>query len=328
MAWRAVWQSLLVAMPLSLGLILQHIGLDLSSESTSAFLTSLTILFVPIITTVFLRQPPGGVMWIGVAIATGGVWLMTAATPSGFGLGEALGLGCALAFSWYILAVNAAKEQASRLVAGQFVITAIVCFALAALLPGRAILLPARLALVLADPSVWINLLLLTVITTVGGFALLTYFQPRLNPTQATLVYLCEPVFATVYAALAAGHRPTRIAIIGAAMILAANALVELLSSRSATSAEPIVLDWHSGTIVSVSQRIQPIIAGLLLVLASAPTLHAQMSVDDAEKRLRERLTTPPATTQPITSWIACTEENTKLRRRKLCASAGSRLAA
>lgn len=241
--WSAVGQSLLVATPLSLGLILQHIGLDLSSESMSAFLTSLTILFVPIITTFFLRQPPSGVLWIGVAVATGGVWLMTAATPSGFGIGEALGLGCALAFSWYILAVNAAKEQASRLVAGQFVITAIVCLAVAAALPGRAILLPGKLAFVLADPAVWINLLLLTVITTVGGFALLTYFQPMLNPTQATLVYLCEPIFATIYAAVAAGHRPTRLGIVGAAMILAANAIVELLSSRAITSAEPIVLD-------------------------------------------------------------------------------------
>jgi drug/metabolite transporter (DMT)-like permease len=240
---RAVLQSLLVGLPLSLGLILQHIGLDRSSESTSAFLTSLTILFVPIITTLVLRQPPGGVLWIGVIVATAGIWLMTAATPSGFGIGELLGLGCALVFSWYILAVNAAREEASRLVAGQFVITAIVCFAAAAMLPGRSVFLPRQFGHVLAAPAVWGNLLLLTVLTTVGGFALLTYFQPMLNPTQATLVYLCEPIFATLYAWAAAGHRPTRLGILGAAMILAANAIVELLSNRSLTRAEPIVLD-------------------------------------------------------------------------------------
>jgi drug/metabolite transporter (DMT)-like permease len=240
---RAVGQSLLVGVPLSLGLILQHVGLDRSSESTSAFLTSLTILFVPIMTTVILRRPPSGVLWIGVAVATAGIWLLTAATQGGFGIGEVLGLGCAMVFSWYILAVNAAKEPASRLVAGQFVIVTLVCFAAAAMLPGRSVLMPGRLAYVLDSPAVWGNLLPLTIFTTVSAFALLTYFQPLLDPTQATLLYLCEPVIATIYAAVAAGHRPTALGIVGAAMILAANVIVELLSGRATRRVEAIVLD-------------------------------------------------------------------------------------
>jgi drug/metabolite transporter (DMT)-like permease len=240
---RSVGQTLLVGIPLALGLILQHVGLDRSSESTSAFLTSLTILFVPILTTVILRRPPGGILWIGVAVATAGIWLLTAATPSGFGIGEMLGLGCALVFSWYILAVNAAKVPASRLVAGQFVTVAVVCFAVAAMLPGRSLLLPGQLAHAIESPAVWGNLLPLTIFTTVSAFALLTYFQPLLDPTQATLLYLCEPVVATIYAAIAAAHRPSKLGIVGAAMILAANVIVELLSGKTTKRVEAIVLD-------------------------------------------------------------------------------------
>jgi hypothetical protein len=55
-------------------------------------------------------------------------------------------------------------------------------------------------------------------------------------------------------------------------------------------------------------------IAGLLLLLASAPTLRAQMSVDDAQKLMRERLSTRPASTQPMSEADQLREENNRLR--------------
>ena len=124
-------------------------------------------------TTVILHaRPPGGVLWIGVAVAAAvGVWMLRRPAPSGFGIGEMLGFACALVFSWYILAVNAAREPASRLVAGQFVTVAAICFAVAAMLPGRSALLPGNLAIVLKSPAVWGNLLPLTVFYDRSGAA-------------------------------------------------------------------------------------------------------------------------------------------------------------
>jgi drug/metabolite transporter (DMT)-like permease len=108
---RAGGRVSLVGLLLALALVLQHLGLDLTPEAVSAFLTSLTILFVPLTLTVALRKPPPAVMWVGVVLATAGVWLMTGGARAGFGLGEALGLACAIAFSLYILAVNAAARS-------------------------------------------------------------------------------------------------------------------------------------------------------------------------------------------------------------------------
>jgi drug/metabolite transporter (DMT)-like permease len=244
--WPAVRRSLHAGTPLAAGLIVQHLGLDRTSESTSAFLTSLTILFVPILTTVVLCKPPSGVLWVGVAVATAGICLMTAATPCGFGVGEAMGIACALLFSVYILAVNAVSviEPPSRLVAGQFVLVAVVCIVASALLPGREALEPGKLLLLLSVKSIWLNLLLLTIFTTAGAFGLLTYFQPLLDPTQAAIIYLCEPVIATLYAAAAAHHWPTMLGMIGAGMILSANIVAELLTGRATSvTRTPIVLD-------------------------------------------------------------------------------------
>ena len=237
--------AIIVGLPLGAGLIVQHVGLDRTSEAVSAFLTSLTILFVPLLMTFALRKPPRPVLWIGVILATLGVWVMTGAQPRGFGLGEILGLGCAFLFSLYILAVNAASahQTAWRMVGAQFAVTAAACFIACGFQQGGpANLNPARMASILAVRSVWLNLVLLIVFTTLVAFGLLTFYQPLLDPTRAALIYLAEPIFATLYAAIAAGHRASLMTLAGAALILIANLLVEVLTSRTGSGIEEKVV--------------------------------------------------------------------------------------
>jgi drug/metabolite transporter (DMT)-like permease len=242
--WRGAGRIAFVGVVLAIGLAVQHLGLDRTSEAVSAFLTSLTILFVPLILTLALRKPPASVMWLGVVLATAGVWLMTGAAPGGFGVGEALGLACALAFSFYILAVNAASksEHAWRLSAGQFLVVGLACFATCAVLgalggvgPGVAV------RAVGSGRDVWLNVLLLTLFPTLGAFSLLNHYQPKLDPTRAALIYLIEPVVAATYAWAVAGRRLGLITVAGAALILIANFVVEVLAARGrdADTTEP-----------------------------------------------------------------------------------------
>jgi drug/metabolite transporter (DMT)-like permease len=233
--------AILIGIPLGAGLVVQHVGLDRTTEAVSAFLTSLTILFVPLLMMLVLRKPPRGVLWIGVALATAGVWLMTGAQPTGFGWGEILGIAAAFLFSLYILAVNAASARQTpwRMVGAQFGITALGCFvACACLRGGPANLHLSQMIHILSIRAVYLNLSLLTVFTTLVSFGLLTFFQPLLDPTRAALIYLAEPIFATFYAAIAVGHRAGLMTLAGAALILIANVLVEVLSARGAVGAE------------------------------------------------------------------------------------------
>jgi len=221
---------------LAAGLVLQHVGLDRTTEAVSAFLTSLTVLFVPLILTLVLRKPPAPVMWLGVALATAGVWLMTGAAPTGFGAGELLGLGCAFTFSLYILAVNrlAKTEDPWRMTAGQFLVVALACSAQAAMVTGGTNARPAAAWTILnSSAAVWGNLLLLVAFPTVGAFTLLNFFQPKMDATRAALIYLMEPIVAAAYAYVVIGRTLHRLGLVGAALILAANVLVEVLSARS-----------------------------------------------------------------------------------------------
>ena len=231
--WPGVRRIFSVGLLLAGAIVVQHLGLDRTSEAVSAFLTSLTIIFVPLILTLVLRKPPAPVMWLGVTLATAGVWLMMAA-PSGFGVGEALGLACALAFGLYILAVNAVArtEDPWRMTAGQFLVVGVTCFGTCALLDGGHAVGPAEAWNVMrSGRDVWLNVGLLAVFPTVGAFTLLNLYQPKLDPTRAALIYLVEPVVATAYAWAMVGRTLDRYTILGAGLILVANVVVEVLSS-------------------------------------------------------------------------------------------------
>ena len=234
-----VARSTMLGSLMGLGMILQHLGLDRSSEAVTAFLTSLTILFVPILMTVALRKPPAPIFWGAVLLATLGIWLMTGATPHGFGMGELLGLACAIVFSVQLIAVNilVPRDDPWRLTVGQFMVATAITLATCLLVErGRDALSPATLAGLVAHRDVWLNLVLLVIFPTLFSYTAMSIFQPRLDPTRAALIYLMEPVFAAAYAWAARGSALTSQALAGAALILVANFLVEFIQqSRGRT---------------------------------------------------------------------------------------------
>jgi len=233
-AWskRSFQRGVLLGVLMAIGMVLQMLGLDRTSPSVSAFLTALTVLFVPLISLARFFKSPSPVMWLGVVLATVGIWMMTGATPTGFGLGEALGVGCAIAFSVYLLAVNAIvpRDNPFRMTGLSMLVTGLLSFAVAG---GLIVHSGGRMdwGLVLAGPA-WPRLLLLVCFPTVAAFGILTHFQPRIDATRASLLYLFEPVFAAIYDYLENGRMLIPIALAGATLIIVANVLVELWSRR------------------------------------------------------------------------------------------------
>jgi drug/metabolite transporter (DMT)-like permease len=240
----SVKRTLIIGLPLGFGMILQHLGLDRTSEAVAAFLTSLTIIFVPLVMTIALRKPPAATMWIGVITAGVGIYLMTGPTPTGFGRGEVLGLGAAIVFTFYILSVNALMplDSAARLTVGQFIVSGVICMATCLFVEGgRRVMLSPQIATLVFSKDVVINLCLLVIVPTIGAYGLLNYFQPLVDPTRAALIYMVEPIFASAFAWWMTGRGLEKTGLIGAALILIATLVVELLAAR--TREKVIVLD-------------------------------------------------------------------------------------
>jgi drug/metabolite transporter (DMT)-like permease len=229
-------RGLLLGSLMGVGLVLQVLGLDRTSEAVSAFLTSLSIIWVPTIMTLALGRPPAMIFWAGVALAAAGVWLMTGAVPGGFGIGELLGLGCSVVFSVHIIALNGLlpRDDPFRMTAAQLLVAGLIPLLLVLFVPSGAAKFTHAVAFpVWAPREVWLNLVLLVLFPTLVSFGLMTFFQPRVDPTRAALIYLTEPIFAAIYAWIFVGRNLGKTELLGAALILAANAMVELVNVRS-----------------------------------------------------------------------------------------------
>ena len=219
---RGLWRDGgLVGVALLAGFVLQTVGLQYTDTATSAFLTYLLVVFVPLMGFLaFGRRPhPAALGAIGLAVF--GLVLLTGVVGSGpgFGRGELLTVGSAVAFAVQVvlLGETAHRHDPLRLTAVQVSVVAVACA-----LPGAALggyrFSGAAVAAAAAT----------AVVATAGGFALQVFGQRSVPPTRASLVLLLETVFAGGLAALA-GETRTGLQYVGAVIILAAIVLGEVL---------------------------------------------------------------------------------------------------
>ena len=199
------------AVALAAGYVFQTTGLQYTTSSVSAFLTYLLVVFVPLLSAVVLRRPPRPATAAGVALAIGGLWLLTEGAGIGLGRGEVLSILCALAFAVHILVLS---EVANR---HDVVVLNALQFGLVAL----ALFVPGLLAGGYGFPaSAWWAALYTGVVVNAVAFGLQLYGQRRVSASRTALVLMLEPVFAAILGYVD-GERIGPAGALGAGLILA-----------------------------------------------------------------------------------------------------------
>jgi drug/metabolite transporter (DMT)-like permease len=232
-------RTILYGLPLGLvmcgGLVLQHLGLDRTSEAVAAFLTNLTVVLVPLMVAAITFRRPGTNLIIACGVALAGIFLLagfagagSSGSPGATQLmgGELLVCAAAVLFSVEIILINALipRDDVFRLTAAMFLVCGLACLGCAAMLPGFAQLDASQL--LRADAA--IDIALLTVLCTLVSFGLMNCYQPQVDPTRAAIVYLFEPIVAAAFAWAIAASPMTAAQLAGAALILLANGVAEV----------------------------------------------------------------------------------------------------
>ena len=205
-SWSSFGRAVLLSVPFTAAMIVQQVGLTRTSPAVNAFLTGLNVLFVPLILALVTGRLPRPTLWIGIALALLGTWLLAGGGPGGIGVGELLGVGCSILFSIHILLINLLLKDDSpaRMIGGQFILTSILCIAITlCVAPSRS----PHLLLLPVSAGLRLNLLLLIIFSTIVAFGLMLFFQPQVDPTCAAFVYLTEPIFAAGFAWVIAGQK-------------------------------------------------------------------------------------------------------------------------
>lgn len=183
------------------GMLLQNDGLQFTAASTSAFLTQMYAVLIPVWLAFRVRHNPGALVWsccalvlVGVAILGHFDWRALR-----FGRGEWETLLSSLFFMGQILWLEKKAYAANRPERLTFVMFATE----AVVFTGLALATTPNLG-ALAVPwtnSAWVGLTLtLTFFCTLGAFSLMNTWQPKITATEAGLIYCVEPIFGSLMA--------------------------------------------------------------------------------------------------------------------------------
>ncbi|MBS0619522.1 MAG: DMT family transporter [Spirochaetes bacterium] len=190
---RSLLHGLILGILLMAGFGLQTLGLQFVSPSRSAFLTETLALIVPLLSFFIQRKLPTRYNLAGAALVVGGLFLIT--SPGGLfapNRGDYLTLGCAIAFSVYIILVDIWSTPTNAL-ALSLVQSFVVAVASLPFVFLEGIRLAQNFSFVLA-------LLYLAIPGTFVVILLQMRYQPLATPARAGVIFALEPVFAMLFA--------------------------------------------------------------------------------------------------------------------------------
>lgn len=206
---------------------LQTVALRFTSASNAAFISGLGVVVVPVLAALLLRERPGGGLWAAIGLAVAGLLLLTSGGrwEGTLNRGDLLSAVCALCIALHLVlaARFAPRGHIAWLAALQIGVVALGSL-VAAALQGEQVLA--------WHPDLLRPLLFCVLLATVFAFLALMAAQRVLSPTHTAVIVCMEPVFAALWAWLAAGERLTAAGYVGAGLILAAMLLAEVVVNR------------------------------------------------------------------------------------------------
>ena len=215
---------------LLVGFTTQMVGIDTISPSTSAFLTSLYVVFTAMISTKMTGQPVTRIMIAGVLLATFGAGFIEGPPHLSWGKGEILTVICAFFFALHIIFTQSITQRMDPLgvTITSFLIVSIGSLAISFLMGGEDTFKLWELTL---QQDVLVPLLCLGLLGSLFALLLLNLLQRHLHPVQAAIIYGLEPVWATMFALGLGLTEWTGWIAVGGSALLLGNVLVELRQS-------------------------------------------------------------------------------------------------
>lgn len=210
---RGIAAGMLLGFFLFAGYAFQTWGLRDTTASKAGFITGLSVVIVPALSTLWLRQKPSLGVLLGIALATVGLGLLSLNENWSVSRGDLLVLGCAFSFALQITAVSAFVRWADALG------LAIVQLVTVTVLSGLASLMSEPLPTVF-PPDVLGAAVFTGVLATAVAFGVQNVAQTFTTAVHTALIFTAEPVFAALFGVLLARDALAARAWLGCGLIL------------------------------------------------------------------------------------------------------------
>jgi len=208
---------------MTLGAVMQQVGIQFTSVTSAGFLTAVYVPLVPVLGWLLLRQVAHWSVWPAAAGCLVGAFLLSGAHELHVGLGDLWVAGSAIPWAVHVLMVGrwADRMGAPFLVAsGQFAVCGVLSL----------------IAAFVTEPVRWVGLqaaawpIAYTGVLSVGvAFTAQVVAQRYAHAADAAIILSAETLFAAAFGYVLLGERLNTAGLIGCGLMLASILLVQLM---------------------------------------------------------------------------------------------------
>lgn len=214
-------RSLLCGIITVSGAVLVQWGLLYTTASKAGFLTAIYIIFVPIVGMLFFHKKPTYFMWLGIVLATVGLYNLCLDEALTFNRGDLIILSSVIFFAFHIQLIARFVQEVNgiHLVCAEFFFASIYCFICSFLFedPSFSQIIECRYGILFAG------------MLGIGiCYILQAYAQKYTDPTVAALLMSLESVFGALGGVFVLHERFTSKEFLGVLFIAAAIVVAQL----------------------------------------------------------------------------------------------------
>lgn len=190
---KLICYGILLGIVLAISYFTQTIGLKYTTASKAAFITGLSVIFVPLFLAIIERRIPQINHIIAAIIATLGVGLLTASASLYFNTGDIWVFFCAVSFALYIILVGRYTKmfESIKFTTVQL-LTVSITSGIISIGSGKMEIPKGYI--------VWQAILICAVFATAYMYVIQNQFQKYISEVKAVIIFSFEPLFAAITA--------------------------------------------------------------------------------------------------------------------------------
>lgn len=200
------------------GFAFQTLGQSLSSVPNTAFITTLNVLFVPLIARIFLKRKIQNKVYLACLLALSGTAVLSFTDGFTLHMGDIYLFLCAIFFALQILFNEKCGQHND--------VMSITCIQLLTMGLLSFLFMPITNQTYIPSEA-WGSVLFLALFSSALASVFQLYGQGHVEPSKASLILSLESVLATLFSVLLLGQELTPAIIIGGAFMFSAIIIVE-----------------------------------------------------------------------------------------------------
>jgi len=227
-----------LAVPLTLGIYLQTLGIKHSSASQCSFVAGTCVIIIPLLKAIFYNTVAPAKIWLAAAIALAGLSIISINANFSVSLGDLYTIAGAVAFAVYLIKVEKLSkvQHIAHTVVPMFAACAVITFCLALGDNTSTNWLP-------QNNEFWMGVVYCSLFSTAYMYTISNISQRYLSAERVAIIYLFEPVFGAIAACFILHEQLTWRLFLGGSLIFAATLISELKFDRKTMVLEANVIE-------------------------------------------------------------------------------------